>query len=535
MFKEKGTTILFNEEPFAVVIATPIMKRALDMETLQDIAFIDSTSACDAEQHSITFIMAPCAAGAVPLSIIITKGQTSKAYIAGFQLLQKVANNKFHPKIILTDNSAAEITALNTVFPFSTTLLCIFHVLQAVWRWLWNSKHGIPLEERQSLMKYFRDILYSNTEEEAIRSFNRDNFGHQNWSQYVQEYWNIREKWCLAWRNESSRGHHTNNFCEVSVRLFKDNILSRVKVYNVIALLDVISSVMEDFYKHKLRKFSNSRTATTRLYLLAMMQKAIYLESKYIEQVSEYEFRVPSENLSDEFYIVNTEGGFCSRIHGIKGKFCKHQCGVYQRTDIKSKCFPAVTAEEKYVIAKLALGYNVPPPSFYISFMGDDYKPPVIEECKMQANILTENLHILSNNVENKVTYKEDKIPNDNTYEIEQIFNIIKSHHTLFHSSQSGLLKLKNRLEKIKTEGQWETFLHTAGSHYIPLKRKSNSAIRVQPTSIARRPIGITRGSKRLPAGRPFKNEQKSKKRKRNLAQNIQNNLPNATSHGFNH
>ena len=35
-------------------------------------------------------------------------------------------------------------------FPEATLLLCSFHVLQAVWRWLWNKEHGIHLADRKT-------------------------------------------------------------------------------------------------------------------------------------------------------------------------------------------------------------------------------------------------------------------------------------------------------------------------------------------------------------------------------------------------
>lgn len=51
-----------------------MMQRAHLLKTSRDIVFVDSTSACDPENHTITFILAPCAAGAVPLGVIITQG-----------------------------------------------------------------------------------------------------------------------------------------------------------------------------------------------------------------------------------------------------------------------------------------------------------------------------------------------------------------------------------------------------------------------------------------------------------------------------
>ena len=43
----------------------------------------------------------------------------------------------------MTDDCQAERNALSAVWPEARLLLCTFHVLQAVWRWLHNGKHGI--------------------------------------------------------------------------------------------------------------------------------------------------------------------------------------------------------------------------------------------------------------------------------------------------------------------------------------------------------------------------------------------------------
>jgi len=71
----------------------------------------------------------------------------------------------------------------------------------------------------------------------------------------------------------------------------------------------------------------------------------------------------------------------------------------------------------------------------------------------------------------------------------------------------------------------------------VPLARRHRAAIRVQPTAVNRRRPGITRGSKRLPAGRPPKSEKRTRpsKRPRNLQMNVDANQPNAKSHGSGH
>ncbi|GBO16133.1 hypothetical protein AVEN_33870-1 [Araneus ventricosus] len=95
------------------------MRRESNLETAADLVFVDSTSSCDAENHSITFFLTPYAAGAVPLGIVITKGQTEIAYTAGFKLLKNSLGKSFNrngsPTIFITDNSSAEINSLCSV------------------------------------------------------------------------------------------------------------------------------------------------------------------------------------------------------------------------------------------------------------------------------------------------------------------------------------------------------------------------------------------------------------------------------------
>lgn len=143
----------------------------------------------------------------------------------------------------MTDDSEAEINALRSVWPMSKNLLCIFHIAQAVWRWLWDSKHQIAKEHRNSLMASFQLILYAPTVKQAEEAYkNCCAFGggfsptYENWTRYIINYWKRKELWCLAFRNEEVRGHNTNNFSEVCIRIFKDEVLCRVKAYNVLTI-----------------------------------------------------------------------------------------------------------------------------------------------------------------------------------------------------------------------------------------------------------------------------------------------------------
>lgn len=172
--------------------------------------------------------MCPSSAGAVPLAIILTKGQTYECYCQGFKLINEAVLESFcgqgYPNLFLTDQSSAEINAINNIWPKSNTLLCTFHVLQAVWRWLWDSAHKIPIEKRKPLMKLFQNILYADNMIDVENAYKKgcENEEFPQWTKYLCNYWTYKEKWCICFRDSYSRGHVTNNYCEVAVRLYKD-------------------------------------------------------------------------------------------------------------------------------------------------------------------------------------------------------------------------------------------------------------------------------------------------------------------------
>lgn len=58
----------------------------------------------------------------------------------------------------MTDDSAAERSALKTLWPSSRLLLCSFHVLQKEWGWLHETKNMVLKEKRLPLMRMFQKV-----------------------------------------------------------------------------------------------------------------------------------------------------------------------------------------------------------------------------------------------------------------------------------------------------------------------------------------------------------------------------------------
>jgi hypothetical protein len=90
---------------------------------------MNSTSACDAENHAVTFILTICTAGAGSPSII-TNGRTDDTYCASFHLIQEDVPVSFggqrYPAIFMTNQSLPWICALISVWPHSRNILWFF-------------------------------------------------------------------------------------------------------------------------------------------------------------------------------------------------------------------------------------------------------------------------------------------------------------------------------------------------------------------------------------------------------------------------
>ena len=80
-------------------------------------------------------------------------------------------------------------------------------------------------------------------------------------------------------RSHTQRGHHTNNFCELNVRLYKDLVLPRCNAYNMTTLVDFTVTKLESYYYNRLLTFAHSRNTDARLMLQCELRRAEYFTS----------------------------------------------------------------------------------------------------------------------------------------------------------------------------------------------------------------------------------------------------------------
>ncbi|XP_064109019.1 uncharacterized protein LOC135217219 [Macrobrachium nipponense] len=163
--------ILREGDNFIIVLVTEFLLRVhKNMREACEVVFVDTTTHVDQLNTAVTPLLCGGPCGALPLGVIFTSSQAEQSYTKGFQLLKKVLDKSAfyyqnYPNCFITDNSEAERNALRTVWPDSQLFLCVFHVLQQVWRWLCNGSHNIKKEQRPQLMQVARALLYADSAE----------------------------------------------------------------------------------------------------------------------------------------------------------------------------------------------------------------------------------------------------------------------------------------------------------------------------------------------------------------------------------
>ena len=266
---------------------------------------------------------------------------------------------KGRPQVFMTDDSKAEINALKHVFPDSTTLLCIFHLLQALWRWLWNGSHNIHIHDRKPLMQCFRKVVYASTVSDC-ENYNEALLANETVGKYtlfldhVAALWLRKSAWCIALRASlSTRGNNTNNFVEASIRIFKDIVLQRCKAFNAAALIDFISVTFESYHKRRLLQFANSRSTKPTLAYNKFVERS---KSLVVSCVDSDTFEVGSSKNNGTTYTVHAEIGHCECTAGQGGAFCKHICAVELQNSTIARFSPKLTSSDKALLAQIAFG-----------------------------------------------------------------------------------------------------------------------------------------------------------------------------------
>lgn len=166
--------------------------------------------------------------GALPLGIIITSDETTETLVDALsQFKSALPDDAFFgssplkgPRVFMMDNCLELRDAICQTWPDATRVLCIFHLLQQIWRWLHDKNHGISNEDRPHLLLGFKRALYAESEEvfeSEYQSLLEDEVAskYPSFIKYISDVYNDCESWALCYRKDLPlRGNNTNNYCE---------------------------------------------------------------------------------------------------------------------------------------------------------------------------------------------------------------------------------------------------------------------------------------------------------------------------------
>lgn len=96
---------------------------------------IDSTGGMDRSSGHLFNLVIPGPTGGLSIGMFITFSETKTDIKLGLEFLKETWQKNsivVEPTCFMSDDCSAQIAALSEIFPNSTTLLCQFHVVQAL-------------------------------------------------------------------------------------------------------------------------------------------------------------------------------------------------------------------------------------------------------------------------------------------------------------------------------------------------------------------------------------------------------------------
>ncbi|XP_063965028.1 uncharacterized protein LOC135156449 [Lytechinus pictus] len=527
-----------------VAICTPLMKRVHEkMKHSGEIIYVDSSGNCDRHNSRIFVVLTHSSAGGLPLGMLITTSESMPTIQAGFSLLQSILPERaffgrgaMGPQVIMTDDCKALRQGLHAVYPQSSLILCVFHLLQALWRWLWDTHNHISKQDRTYLLNTFKELIGADNSldlESRFQQIQEDKVvaRYQQFKEHLAEIFARRNAWALCLHQSANlplRGNVTNNFVEDAMRVIKEKMFNRPKAFNVTQLFHFLVTRLTSYYEHRLIDVSNNQMTNPAQSKYRKDVKDVNVDGIIHETDSTY--AVPSAQ-SEVVYYVDTNLEACTCTKGGSGGPCKHQYAVMKKFHVtNSNCLPATTPHQRKVFYQIATGrVDVPDEGFadllpdeQADFLPDDDDMMVASTSNVRDTQI-ERQDSLHRDLQNNFSHRGQRTRTSSlSNKLDNMFETLRfkldNDEESFHAP---LTKFVERFEHITTDSALISALSTFGKYNSGFALSKNSShvgqrramltskkIGVQPTAVSR--MKTTGGRRRAPiTGRPVKGTQK--------------------------
>src|SRR6266498_795938 len=145
------------------------MKVSFTIFIIGELCYVDASATFESLNTSVMLFCTSCIIGALLLALFITFDEFEVTLEKAMNLLKTILSSyaffgcgpQVRLIVFITDDSNTEHNVLQLCWPNSISLLCIFHVSQAFWQWLYDSKHHINKEDQVSIIEKMKKILYA--------------------------------------------------------------------------------------------------------------------------------------------------------------------------------------------------------------------------------------------------------------------------------------------------------------------------------------------------------------------------------------
>ncbi|XDV16607.1 hypothetical protein PO909_016249 [Leuciscus waleckii] len=249
---------LSENQPLIIVVQTPWQKDVL-REHFHTMVFMDATyKAMTAYGYAFYALLLTNSIGrAVPFAYFIVSEESADILAL---CLEKLAehNPGFLPRSIMIDRDLKELNALRRVFPTAKILLCWFHVLQAVHRWMVRRDGGnLSVNQRNIVIQAMVSMKSCLTEEEfnSMSARKCEELDTCLGSSHVSTY--LKNQWiCLGdlWSNFGRTFYHhnseTNNKAERFFLTMKYQFLKGKMNSRIDKLLRLLCGDVQKYYSY---------------------------------------------------------------------------------------------------------------------------------------------------------------------------------------------------------------------------------------------------------------------------------------------
>ncbi|XP_077864593.1 uncharacterized protein LOC102808709 [Saccoglossus kowalevskii] len=322
-----------TDQPLEIVYMSAFQKEQYQLFG-NTMVFIDATyRGVTAYGYAFYCVMVHNNAGhGVPVAYVIISKETKEVLERCFSKIRDSCDSVY-PRVIMVDKDITEISALRCTFPNSDILLCWFHVLQAVHRWLVKRDGGLSGQCNTAkgnlvmeAMYKMRDCLTKEQFDETSKVVTEEidnKVGNTCISNYLRDQWiSVAIMWCQFGRKMFHAGHNTINIAEKFFYSLKYQFLKGMANRRID---DLFSAKVDVYYSYLQGLKEAGRLPSDKRGHEVSAQHLLKsgIES-HVKKISNGIWSVPSEKTKGLEYTVDLIRHTCNCWSFCKGDVCKH-------------------------------------------------------------------------------------------------------------------------------------------------------------------------------------------------------------------